>query len=63
MSPDFYELWHSVMSISVHRCKAAMGYISTGMGNRFSAILVPLMAHTSRLKPLSALFAIASNMK
>ena len=35
MSPDLHDLWHSVM---------AMGYINTGMGDRFSALLVSLMA-------------------
>ena len=33
-----------------------MGYISTGIGDRLSALLMSLMARTSRLKPLSALF-------
>ena len=42
MSPDFYELWRSVMSICVIT-EEATGYVSTWMGDRLSALLVSLM--------------------
>ena len=35
-----------------------MGYISTGMGDRFGALLVSVMACASRLKPPFGLFIL-----
>ena len=43
LSLDFHELWHSVMSICLFT-EVAMGYVSTGMGDRFSALFTSLMA-------------------
>ena len=54
----FHELWCSMMRISLLTEVVAMGYISTGMGDRFGAL-----SRASRLKPLSALLIILSGLR
>ena len=45
LSPDFHELWSSVMSICLFtEVMVAMGCISIGIGDRSSALLMSLMA-------------------
>ena len=45
LSPDFHELWHSVMSIClITEVKRQWAEVSPGMGDRLSALLVSLMA-------------------
>ena len=44
-APDFHELWRSVMSACLFtEVKGEMGYISSGMGDSFSALLMSLIA-------------------
>ena len=43
LSPDFHELWRNMMSASLFT-EVSMGYISTGLGDCFSALLVSPMA-------------------
>ena len=44
LSPDFQELWCSVVSTCLStEVKAAIGYINTGIGDHFIALLTSLM--------------------
>ena len=43
LSLDFHGLWHSVISARLFT-ELAMGYVSTGMGEHFSTLLLSLMA-------------------